>query len=638
MNANYRRDIQFLRGVAVLGAVLFHTNLGFHLGYLGVNLFFIISGYVTAPAVLRITQQPDIKRFREEYIRFIKLRFYRLFPAFFLISIAGLLLITVFSIPEIVQKSASLLIFSPFFLTNMAAYKLSNNYFYPQPSGFLHYWSLSVEEQIYFIIPIVSYLLIKVAKKRLLVFIGIALISFLTWLTLENSNFLSRFGISDPKGLNYFLVTTYIWQYLLGLFAFLLKPKLKVFFGKSLQSLFWGTSFFLLSIIIFARSEFLLNQNSNSILLFNSLLAFIFLISDDKNLPELKKPIQHLFNILEKIGNASYSIYLIHFPILFLFLTSPILSRYSSNYFLVFCLILLSIFLGMVSYRKIENRYRRTAEVHLVLPTTKHWLSQYLFITTTIVLLCFASLLVGSHYWSTDTPKMGWLLNQKNFDPKAESGEIYLLDGELRGINRPGSANSVLLAGDSHAGALAGSLISNFAGDVDLLLKSGCPLVVGNLPSSCHGFGESVIEQVRIKKYQAVVLTNRFISNSQNLRSFQKFYSLIQIQTSAKIIVIGPVPEILDSPRIGGAFWQTYGSEREFHLTTSSPKPIEVNKKLKGGFKIDYYVDAINELCPKSICKIWTSKDGWRYMDRQHLSIAGGNALIHKIISHLNPQ
>lgn len=56
---NYRRDIQVLRGLAVLAVVLFHSNENlFSLGYLGVDVFFVISGFVVTPLVLRVFTEP----------------------------------------------------------------------------------------------------------------------------------------------------------------------------------------------------------------------------------------------------------------------------------------------------------------------------------------------------------------------------------------------------------------------------------------------------------------------------------------------------------------------------------------------------------------------------------------------------
>jgi len=67
----YRKDIQALRGLAVLAVVLFHANENiFSLGYLGVDIFFVISGFVVTPLILKIFAEPNIKK------RFINLKIF----------------------------------------------------------------------------------------------------------------------------------------------------------------------------------------------------------------------------------------------------------------------------------------------------------------------------------------------------------------------------------------------------------------------------------------------------------------------------------------------------------------------------------------------------------------------------------
>jgi len=633
---NYRKDIQSARGIAVLGVLLFHAKLGFENGYLGVNIFFIISGYVTAPAVLRIVEQPAFNQFKIEFTRFLKLRFYRLFPAYFLVSVAGILGITLLSIPENVRNSAAVLMFSPVFLGNIAAYKFSNNYFFPQPSGFIHYWSLSVEEQIYILIPILLFTSMKVIKLKNFVLLAIPTISFVTWLILENSNFLSKFGISDPKGLNYYLVTTYVWQYFVGLFAFILENRIKKRLINSIQNYVYVMSVLVTISIIFLPLNSVLPLNHNLLWLMSSSAAFVFLVTGKRDIEQIGNRNRFVKRIQESIGNASYSIYLIHFPIFFLLFSSPIFVRYSENAFMKLVLILLIIKLGLISNKKIEKRFRKSSSRIFDLPGTKKSLVQYISLAMGIVLVCLICTGVGGHRWSLDTPRVGWTLDEKLFNPKARSNEIYVLDGNLRSIDRGMPLNSLFLAGDSHAGTMAKSLITKFPGNIDLLLKTGCPLVFSSYDFSCPGFGESVISQASTGKYQTIILTNRFNLIADNLSAFVDFYISLREASSARVIVVGPVPEILNTPRIGGTFWQSYGSAKIFHLGATSPTPIKVNNFLRQIFAPKDYVDAISELCSGRVCKLWSPKSGWIYNDRDHLSVAGANLLAKKILSILD--
>ena len=73
---SYRRDIQVLRGLAVIAVVLFHINKKyFSLGYLGVDVFFVISGFVVTPLILRIfNEQPNQKQKKKQLQNTTKLR------------------------------------------------------------------------------------------------------------------------------------------------------------------------------------------------------------------------------------------------------------------------------------------------------------------------------------------------------------------------------------------------------------------------------------------------------------------------------------------------------------------------------------------------------------------------------------
>lgn len=79
----YRKDIQVLRGIAVLSVVLFHARESlFSMGYLGVDVFFVISGFVVTPLILRIfDNHVTLQGIFRNLLSFYRRRFYRLAPA-----------------------------------------------------------------------------------------------------------------------------------------------------------------------------------------------------------------------------------------------------------------------------------------------------------------------------------------------------------------------------------------------------------------------------------------------------------------------------------------------------------------------------------------------------------------------------
>ena len=153
----YRNDIQVLRGIAVIAVVFFHAKEGiFPQGYLGVDVFFVISGFVVTPLIIRIF--PESIASPREVLRGLKTfylrRFFRLAPALGVTLIFSLLLILTLAPVSEYLRFAKQGISSLILLGNFGAYFYSGgNYFAPNPNPLIHLWSLSAEEQIYLVLP-----------------------------------------------------------------------------------------------------------------------------------------------------------------------------------------------------------------------------------------------------------------------------------------------------------------------------------------------------------------------------------------------------------------------------------------------------------------------------------------------------
>ena len=147
-----RADIQSLRGYAILIVVLFHAGLSyFPGGYLGVDIFFVISGFLITNLITKQIKEKTFS-FREFYFRRAK----RLLPAayvtFVLSAVAALFLLTSQELIEFSQQ----LIGAVTFTANMVLWR-QGTYFGVESSlkPLLHVWSLSIEEQYYFLLPAV---------------------------------------------------------------------------------------------------------------------------------------------------------------------------------------------------------------------------------------------------------------------------------------------------------------------------------------------------------------------------------------------------------------------------------------------------------------------------------------------------
>lgn len=160
---HYRPDIQGMRGVSVLLVVLFHAQLYVTGGFVGVDTFFVISGFVICGGFFKNIQRNENVSLASFYSRRVR----RLLPSLAALSIA-VLLAGVFLAPySSVRFMAHTAVAATFFNANHYL-MLGAGYFDPaaEKNAFLHTWSLSVEEQFYFILPCFILLVVWLARAR----------------------------------------------------------------------------------------------------------------------------------------------------------------------------------------------------------------------------------------------------------------------------------------------------------------------------------------------------------------------------------------------------------------------------------------------------------------------------------------
>ncbi|MDP9292939.1 MAG: acyltransferase, partial [Actinomycetota bacterium] len=151
MGAKFRPDIEGLRGLAVLLVVVFHAGLGLSGGFIGVDVFFVISGFLITGLLLREREQTG----RIDFIAFYARRIRRLLPAALAVILITLPIAFVLFAPldrvQMIWDGAA----SALSVGNIRFALAEGDYFanLAAPSPFLHFWSLGVEEQFYLIWP-----------------------------------------------------------------------------------------------------------------------------------------------------------------------------------------------------------------------------------------------------------------------------------------------------------------------------------------------------------------------------------------------------------------------------------------------------------------------------------------------------
>ncbi len=164
MSTKYRPDIDGLRAVAVIPVVLFHTGLEFFSGgFVGVDIFFVISGYLISNIILN-----DISKNKFSILTFYERRIRRIFPALFVVLLLTLCAAMLILLPKELKYFGKELFAATFFYSNYQ-YMFSLGYAAPaaETKPLLHLWSLAVEEQFYIIFPVYLYLASRFSRNWL---------------------------------------------------------------------------------------------------------------------------------------------------------------------------------------------------------------------------------------------------------------------------------------------------------------------------------------------------------------------------------------------------------------------------------------------------------------------------------------
>ena len=289
----YRADLQILRGVSVILVFLYHLKIpGFQNGFLGVDIFFVLSGFLMATLADKVSPL-------EFYARRLK----RLLPAYFVVAIVTSSAVILLTSPVETEQHLDRVFFSLVGLSNFAFWA-ENSYF--DSAAFrplLNFWSLAVELQFYLLAP---FLLPFLHKRKLL--LGLVILGSLL---------LSMVLVTISPKTSFFMLPTRLWEFLFGAcVAWFAIPKRMNTFENIL--LLVAVMFLLTVVFVYP-----LPQNSLSIFTGHpSLAALIVVLSTAAiiaiGLDKLVSTEAALSKIFIKLGDYSYSIYLVHFPIIVL--------------------------------------------------------------------------------------------------------------------------------------------------------------------------------------------------------------------------------------------------------------------------------------------------------------------------------
>jgi len=203
----YRAEIDGLRAVALIPVILFHARFDwFSGGYVGVDVFFVISGYLITSLIL-VEKEAGTFTLRNFYER----RARRIIPALFFVTVACIVPAWLWMMPSQLRDFAQSVVALALFSSNILFWR-KGDYFLATADDMplLHTWSIAVEEQYYVVFPILMLLLWSIRRRRLIALIAIAA---------ATSLLLSEYGWRHHPGANFYLAPTRAWELMLGVLA-----------------------------------------------------------------------------------------------------------------------------------------------------------------------------------------------------------------------------------------------------------------------------------------------------------------------------------------------------------------------------------------------------------------------------------
>jgi peptidoglycan/LPS O-acetylase OafA/YrhL len=488
MRIAYRPEIDGLRTVSVFAVIIYHANFVlfgntlFQGGFFGVDIFFVISGYLITTLILKEvfkTNQFSFKYFYERRIR-------RILPVLLLVtiitSIISYFILLPLSFIDFGKSILSIIFFGSNFYFNYTGnfYGQENSLLKP----LLHTWSLSVEEQFYILFPIFLIIIIRFFRKHLLT---VLFLSFL--ISLLFSEYFSRFH----PGTSFYQLPFRGFELLIGslLSYFELnnigkKRKSYSILNQICPSL--GIILILYSFLFFNFTK-IFHPSVITLIPLIGVSLIIWFSKKGELITEILSSKIFVF-----FGLISFSLYLWHYPI-FAFLRY--IDVFNELYWVKLLAVLLTIILSIISYYLIERPFRNKNIISIKTLTT------YIFISI-IILLSYSFYVIKTKGIKSRFPN---IINEKLFE--SENGET----GDFKKYNKKnGKLGDVLLIGNSHAASLKYYLSQELEKKSYSFFSNGCCETY--FPNTNFFNGQKINNE---KHFENINFVNTFLKQNKNL-------------------------------------------------------------------------------------------------------------------------
>jgi len=609
----FRNDISFLRALSVIAVLLYHFKFTFfNGGFIGVDIFFVISGYLMTRIILT-----EFSKNNFSILDFYKKRVIRIFPAF-MAMITFFAVLIYFIIPTQFINYTHSYFSSSFFFSNIYYYFISGYFNAPSKVNFLlHTWSLSVEWQFYMVYPII----LMIFRKAYMHHRNLFKVIFLSLIFLSVSSMYYHNLFNQTY--SFYMFYTRAWEMMFGGLAFLFADLFK---EKNLiaKKVCFYLSFIAIILLIIYIDEHSVRWPSLITIIPVGLTTLILLLNLNSKLFDNK--------IIKYLGDISYSLYLWHWP----FIVFSLYFGLNENLLHKIIFISLSLIFSVMSYHLIEKRnYQHKLKfilgITLILFLSSFLLSklnpEYLFNKKT-----------ASFVSATTSYK-----DSEGAHKQFSHGNKHLLDVQLfkdydlNNLTINNQKKNIILLGDSHAAMFSQTIHTIFNADKYHLIQvtgdATFPMIDAEMgypgPKDLFNFFFKDYFPQHYKHIDLVII-------SSNYYDFYKDDLIKKINFTENYFKTYNIPVIYlgQTDNYSIDFPTHYYLENRFHVENTEMSQVTYKVRSANNYLAKRLESRYINLLAHKITKI--SKEGTPYIyDQNHLTYYGTEQYRNLIIKSL---
>ena len=608
-NSKILNHIQFLRAISVLLVFFYHLKIDyFSYGFLGVDIFFVISGFVISSIIFHEIQITKKFNFYNFYIK----RFKRIYPVLIFILSFTFLLIIFFQPMDLFLNNLKVYFFSLIGVSNFYYLFLQKDYFdtvFDDPLA--HTWSLGVEEQFYLIFPIFLYLLLKLKSdlKNILIFLILILVGVALTLNFQ-----------ENIKLTFYSPIFRFWEFLFGALTLFLTKKMKF------KNRYFSFLAFAILIVLIIKNN---NINLPITIFITCFSTSIFILFYDRN-----EYSNYLFEnkYFVFLGNISYSFYLWHLPLIYFYDL-----YFEKSLFRVPILFITIIILSCLSYFFIENKYR-----YLKFDFKINF--QRLSLISVISIFSILVFFIASKDSYNNSVKnklketiynLNYLENTINYTQRAVFYKISIGKNEIYRFCTK-NANSPKLNEDN----LRVNCMKKGLKNKRIFFIEGNSHTANFVPIFNHdSFIDTVyynhtvypLKNINIDLVNSLKKSYEEIVYVTNIRDEESLSRLINIEKkfdkNIKFLILGPIPNVPEKIEPLKCFIKNidceFNTEEDIRKRNLISLNSKINNLIKKNLKFDYF-NPYNSICPFKVCKVFDKeKNLITHLDESHFTIEG---------------